>query len=81
MQQLELFPEDTRVMRIDPAQKMRRFYRMHIQPDLFGGATLFKEWGRIGTTGHQRCEPYPDAGQTVDAFAKHLRSKQRRGYQ
>lgn len=81
MSQLELFPEATRMERIDQTQNMRRFYRMHIQPDLFGGAVLFKEWGRIGTAGRQRIEPYDDAGQAVDALAAHLRTKQRRGYQ
>jgi hypothetical protein len=33
--------------RIDPARNMRRFYRLDIQPDLFGGVLLVK-WGRIG---------------------------------
>lgn len=80
MQQLELFPEKARVERIDANQNMQRFYRMHIQPDLFGGATLFKEWGRIGTGGSQRIEPYADAGQALDALAVHLRAKMRRGY-
>jgi predicted DNA-binding WGR domain protein len=42
-EQLEIFPEDVRVERIDPDRNMRRFYRMHIQPDLFGGVTLIKE--------------------------------------
>lgn len=80
MSQLELFPETVRVERIDPTQNMRRFYRMHIQPDLFGGATLFKEWGRIGTAGRQRIEPYADTGQAVDALAVHPQAKARRGY-
>lgn len=81
MSQLELFPEAIRIERIDRTQNMHRFYRMHIQPDLFGGAVLFKEWGRIGTAGRQRIEPYADAGQAVDALVAHLRTKQRRGYQ
>jgi predicted DNA-binding WGR domain protein len=29
--------------RIDPAQNMRRFYRLDIQPDLFGGVLLMKQ--------------------------------------
>jgi predicted DNA-binding WGR domain protein len=31
--------------RIDPAKNMRRFYRLDVQPDLFGGVLLMKEWG------------------------------------
>ena len=39
--------------RVDPAPNMRRFYRLDMQPDLFGGVLLAKEWGRIGTaSGH-----------------------------
>jgi predicted DNA-binding WGR domain protein len=34
--------------RIDLERNMRRFYRLGIDPDLFGGVLLMKEWGRIG---------------------------------
>jgi predicted DNA-binding WGR domain protein len=37
--------------RIDPARNMRRFYRLDVQPDLFGGFALVKEWGHIGARG------------------------------
>jgi len=37
--------------RIDPAKNMHRFYRLDVQPDLFGGVLLMKEWGRIGAHG------------------------------
>jgi predicted DNA-binding WGR domain protein len=37
--------------RIDPARNMRRFYRLDVQPDLFGGFAVVKEWGRIGARG------------------------------
>jgi predicted DNA-binding WGR domain protein len=33
--------------RIDPARNVRRFYRLDVQPDLFGGFAVVKEWGRI----------------------------------
>jgi predicted DNA-binding WGR domain protein len=35
--------------RVDPPRNMRRFYRLDMQPDLFDGVLLMKEWGRIGT--------------------------------
>jgi WGR domain len=28
-----------------------RFYRLDVQPDLFGGFSVVKEWGRIGARG------------------------------
>jgi predicted DNA-binding WGR domain protein len=33
--------------RIDPTRNMCRFYRLDVQPDLFGGFLLLKQWGRI----------------------------------
>jgi hypothetical protein len=46
--------------RTDPAKHMRRFYRLDVQPDLFGAWCLIREWGRIGSAGRaklfgQRC--------------------------
>jgi predicted DNA-binding WGR domain protein len=49
--QNEIFPDRIKLRRIDPAKNMRRFYLMTVQRDLFGGATLIKEWGRIGSGG------------------------------
>jgi WGR domain len=37
--------------RVDASQNMRRFYRLDIVPDLFGGFLLMKQWGRIGARG------------------------------
>lgn len=42
--------------RIGPARNMRRFYRFDVQPDLFGGVLLVKEWGRIGARGRRVAE-------------------------
>lgn len=80
MHQLELFPETIRIERIDPDQNMRRFYRMRVQPDLFGGADLQREWGRIGSAGRQMIDHFDDAGSAVDALMVLLRTKKRRGY-
>jgi len=78
--QLEIFPTDLQMRRVDPACNMRRFYRMSIQPDLFGGASLVREWGRIGYRGQMMIEPHADEGQAVTALMKLARAKQRRGY-
>lgn len=81
MQQLELFPEAVRVERADPDQNMYWFYRMRLQPDLFGGVTLLREWGRNGTAGRAMVERFEDAGQALDALLDIYRAKQKRGYQ
>ena len=39
---------------------MRRYYCLSVQPDLFGGYMLIREWGRIGQTGQLYIEHFPD---------------------
>ena len=81
MQQLELFPQDIRIERVDPETNMYRYYRLRLMPDLFGGMSLLREWGRIGTQGQQRIDCFEDAGHAADAMVALYRTKQRRGYQ
>jgi predicted DNA-binding WGR domain protein len=45
--------------RIEPNRNMRRFYRLDVQPDLFGAACLVREWGRIGRAGRLIQRAYP----------------------
>jgi predicted DNA-binding WGR domain protein len=79
-QQMEVFPTAVDLKRIDPTINMRRFYRMSIQPDLFGGACLVREWGRIGFRGQTLIEQHEDAGRAVIALMKLAVRKKRRGY-
>ena len=65
---------------IDDARNMRRFYRLDIQPDLFGGVLLVKQWGRIGTSGRIVDESYNDEALAADALQKQADRKRRRGY-
>jgi predicted DNA-binding WGR domain protein len=81
MRQVEMFPEDIRIERVDPNANMYRFYRLRLMPDLFGGVSLLREWGRIGTQGRHRIELFADAGQAADTMLAVYRSKQKRGYQ
>jgi len=37
--------------RLDPVRNMFRFYVLAIEPDLFGGFRLLRQWGRIGWRG------------------------------
>ena len=81
MQQLELFPQDIRIERVDPEANMYRYYRLRLMPDLFGGMSLLREWGRIGTEGRLRIECFEDEGRAADAMMELYRAKRRRGYQ
>lgn len=67
--------------RIDPTQNMRRFYSLAIQPTLFGGASVIRNWGRIGTQGQSMMETYDREGEALKAISMLERSKRRRGYQ
>ena len=78
--QLEVFPTDLQLRRIDPARNMRRFYCISIQPDLFGGVSLIREWGRLGCGGQVMIEHHRDEGQAVTALLKVAAMKRRRGY-
>lgn len=78
--QLPLFPDQARLTRIRPERNEWRFYRLAVWPDLFGHALLARQWGRIGTKGRLRLDPYPNAGAALNALARLLRTKRRRGY-
>lgn len=69
-----------RLRRVDPALNMRRFYTLSIQPTLFGGASLVRDWGRIGTSGQSMVETFDLPEQADTALARLERSKRRRGY-
>jgi predicted DNA-binding WGR domain protein len=50
----------------DPTKKMRRYYRLDVQPDLFGQWCFIRGWGRIGSTGQVRMASYPTAASVFD---------------
>lgn len=66
--------------RIDPAQNMRRFYGLSIQPTLFGGASVMRNWGRIGTNGKSMMETFEQADEADKALRTIERKKRKRGY-
>jgi predicted DNA-binding WGR domain protein len=78
--QLDGFSTDVHMRRIDLARNMRRFYRLSVQGDLFGRASLVREWGRIGFRGQMMVETHPDEGKAVTALMKLAAVKKRRGY-
>jgi predicted DNA-binding WGR domain protein len=66
--------------RIDPARNMHRFYRLDVQPDLFGGVLLVKEWGRIGTHGRTTMESFESEALAAYAMHRQNERQRRRGY-
>lgn len=67
--------------RIDPARNMQRFYRLDVQPDLFGAWCFIREWGRIGRSGQVREVPCPTLAEAQAALDRQRQRKERRGYQ
>ena len=78
--QLEVFPTCLHLQRVDPARNMRRFYSLTIQRDLFGGASLVRIWGRIGTRGRKLVDTHPDEGRAITALLVLADAKRCRGY-
>jgi predicted DNA-binding WGR domain protein len=66
--------------RVDPARNMARFYRMDVQPDLFGGCSFVREWGRIGRSGTVRVRHFPSEAEARAALERQRRVKEHRGY-
>lgn len=66
--------------RRDPIRNLQRYYRLDVQPDLFGSWCLIREWGRIGQSGQARSTPYPTADEAQAALERQRRRKERRGY-
>jgi predicted DNA-binding WGR domain protein len=59
---------------------MSRFYRLDVQPDLFGFWLLVREWGRIGRPGRTRVVSFATIDEAHDALQRQRRAKERRGY-
>jgi len=66
--------------RIDEARNMRRFYRLAIEADLFGGFLLLRQFGRIGACGRVMAERFEDGALAAAALDRQAERKRRRGY-
>lgn len=73
-------PGPVHLRRIDPSRNMRRFYVLVLQPTLFGGASVIRNWGRIGTNGQSMMETFDRDDSAIDASKRLERIKRRRGY-
>jgi predicted DNA-binding WGR domain protein len=79
--QLPLFAEAASMVSVRPEHNEWRYYRLEVCPDLFDRALLVRHWGRVGTHGRWRLDPHPDPGAAINALARILHAKPRRGYQ
>jgi predicted DNA-binding WGR domain protein len=59
---------------------MTALHLRRMQPDLFGGVLLMKEWGRIGARGRIMAERYDSEALAADALQRQAARKRRRGY-
>ncbi len=66
--------------RIDAAQNMARYYRLDVQPDLFGAWGMVREWGRIGRAGRLRIDAFPTVEEAEARLRRQQQRKQGRGY-
>jgi len=64
-----------------PEQRMARFYCLHLATTLFGGCDLVREWGRIGSPGTLRRDPFETEQEAVQALQRLEQRKRRRGYE
>jgi predicted DNA-binding WGR domain protein len=71
---------DLTLYRVDAAKNMWRFYRLDLQPDLFGSWLLVKEWGRIGCSGQMSFASFLTWGDAKKALHYQRRLKEKRGY-
>lgn len=69
-----------RLAKTDPIKNLHRFYEVDVQPNLFGGYSLMRYWGRIGTRGQIKIELHDDEKTAKLSYKKVYRSKIHRGY-
>ena len=65
---------------IDHDKGSYRFYYADLWPDLFGGVSIMREFGRIGQPGTLKLDSYTDPDQAEAALHKIVRRKKRKGY-
>lgn len=66
--------------KIAPELNQCRYYRMHIEPGLFGNWGLVRGWGRIGRAGQSRTDWFDSEVAAERAQVELARQKLKRGY-
>ena len=68
------------LQRIDASASVWHFYTLVVWPDLFGGVTLVREWGRIGQDGSVRRRHFTDEAAAEQELNRISRRTIRSGY-
>ena len=72
--------EPVSMTRCDPELNMAQFYRLWLEPALFGKVCLARNWGRISTRGQVKIETFGHAADAATALEKCAQAKGRCGY-
>ena len=73
-------PHRIHLEKCHPQRNRFRFYGLSLEPNLFGGWSLVREWGRIGRAGRMHADLYPTLAAAQLALDIKLREKGRKGY-
>jgi predicted DNA-binding WGR domain protein len=63
-----------------PARRMHRYYRLTVEPNLFGEWSLMREWGRVGQPSRRMIDLHATEQDAQTAMARKGQEKHRRGY-
>ncbi|MBA3330490.1 MAG: WGR domain-containing protein [Actinobacteria bacterium] len=75
------FQAYARFVSVDPSKNRFRYYCLTWQPALWGGGTLCRSWGRIGTKGRSILAHYEDRSSAQEAIGEAIRRRLQHGYQ
>lgn len=70
----------TMLFRIESETNTNRFNGITVQPNLFGGHSVIRNWGRIGSSGQMQIDLYDNEHKAKDERDRILKFKRRRGY-
>lgn len=65
---------------IEPEANTFRYCRLQLLPNLFGGTSLIRHWGRIAARGQQSIGLFDSAEQATEAFVRVYEVKLKRDY-
>jgi predicted DNA-binding WGR domain protein len=63
-----------------PEKNQFRFYRLDLQPTLFGEWSVVREWGRIGRQGRVVVDTFKTEPEAQSVLLQKAAEKHRRGY-
>ena len=66
--------------KIDADKNQYRFYALYVMPDLFGGWSLIRSWGRIGSEGSSKIDSFKTEAEAQAKRADLHRQKVKKGY-